>query len=125
MKRKPIKRKKKHPSKKRYENRAHLEYVASMQCCFKTMKISQACNGPTQAHHLLRPYDGVRGMGMKSSDRNVIPLCMHHHNLLHTKYGSEKAFFEAYKLTEDIGKVLARNLWEDNNPDDIDYDTPF
>ncbi len=125
MKRKPIKRKKKHPSKKRYENLKHLKLVSCMQCCFKTMKISQACNGPTQAHHLLRPWDGVRGMGMKSSDRNVIPLCMHHHNLLHTKYGSEKSFFEAYKLTEDIGKVLARNLWEDYNPDDIDSDTPF
>ena len=118
-------KKKKHPSKKRFEDKVHLQFVASMQCCFKTMNISQNCKGPTQAHHLLRPWDGVRGMGMKSSDRNVIPLCMYHHGLLHTKYGSEKAFFEAYGLTENIGKILARNLWEDHNPEDIDKDTPF
>ena len=124
MKRKPIKKKRKQTSK-RFVCREHLEFVANMQCCFKTMKISQNCKGPTQAHHLLRPWDGVRGMGMKSSDRNVIPLCMYHHGLLHTKYGSEKAFFEAYNLTENIGKVLARNLWEDYQPDDIDSDLPF
>jgi hypothetical protein len=124
MKRKPIKKKRKQTSK-RFVCRKHLEMVANMQCCFKTLKISNNCQGPTQAHHLLKPWDGIRGMGMKSSDRNVIPLCMFHHGLLHTKYGSEKAFFEAYNLTENIGKVLARNLWEDYQPDDIDSDLPF
>jgi hypothetical protein len=102
---------KKRNSKKRYENREHLESVARMQCCLKTFRLATNCSGPTQAHHLLKPYDGVRGMGMRSNDKNVIPLCMKHHQELHTKYGSEKSFFEAYGQEESFGKTVAEALF--------------
>lgn len=96
-----------------------------MQCCLKTLKVSDDCNGVTQAHHLLKPWDGLRGMGMRSNDKNVIPLCMHHHGLLHTKFGSEKAFFESFGLGENLGKALAKNLWESHKITVSDDYLPF
>ena len=117
-------KKKHHSKKKRFEDRKHLISITNMQCCLKTLKVSNGCKGVTQAHHLLKPWDGMRGMGMRSNDRNVIPLCMHHHGMLHTRFGSEKSFFEHFGLGENIGKVLAKNLWLDQHPDD-DNNLPF
>lgn len=121
--------KKKRNSKIRFEDREHLEMVANMQCMMKTFGVSKhekgCCSGATQAHHLLRPYDGVRGMGMRSNDKNVIPLCQHHHTLLHTKYGSEKAFFTAFGLPENLGKKIAESLYTTNSSTKIIDDSPF
>jgi len=121
--------KKKRNSKKRFEDKNHLEMVANMQCMMRTFGASKSeiggCSGPTQAHHLLRPYDGIRGMGMRSNDKNVIPLCQNHHTLLHTKYGSEKAFFTAYGMPEDMGKKIAESLYITNSPMKTTDDSPF
>ena len=111
--------------KKRFVDKEHLKSVANMQCCLKTFGIAEDCNGVTQAHHLLKPYDGTRGMGMKSNDKNVIPLCRHHHTLLHTKYGSEKSFFKAYGLQEDFGKQIAESLYNNKIIKTDPDDSPF
>lgn len=70
------------------------------------------CQGPIQAHHLLRPWIGSKGMGKRADDRNVIPLCMKHHAELHTKFGSEASFFKHHNLPEDHGQKLASSIYE-------------
>ena len=117
--------KRKRNSKTRFTDKAHVQSVCNMQCMMRTFKVAEYCKGPTQAHHLLKPYDGARGMGMRSNDKNVIPLCQHHHHLLHTKFGSEKAFFTAYGMPEDIGKKIAESLYTTTSTKEIDDNTPF
>jgi hypothetical protein len=112
---------KKRPSK----NTKHLQYVRSLPCTIcKAGYYSH--HRIVQAHHLLKPWLGVRGMSLKAEDANVIPLCLFHHQLLHTKYGSEKLFFENYGMKGDFGKVYAKSLWEGTQMHDIDNnDLPF
>lgn len=65
-------------------------------------------------------------MSMKADDRNVIPLCLHHHHLLHSKYGSEKALFTKYGMQENFAKLYAQELWENKESLlHIDDDLPF
>lgn len=112
---------KKRPSK----NQKHLNYVRSLPCTVcKAGFISH--HKTVQAHHLLKPWSGVRGMSLKATDANVIPLCLFHHQLLHTKFGSEKAFFENYGMQPDYGKKYAKSLWENTSiDDDIEDELPF
>ncbi len=98
-------KKKKKP--KQYKNKKHLEYIHTLDCCLKEVK---DCLGPVQAHHLLKPWDGFRGMGMKASDRNVIPLCLRHHIMLH-KSGNEFSFFIQMAGQSDYGMDIAEQLW--------------
>lgn len=93
---------------KRYENKKHMDYIHMLPCC---LKVTGACFGVIQAHHLLRPWDGTRGMSLKASDRNLIPLCQRHHIMLH-KRGNELAFFEETSGYADYGKVVAQRHWK-------------
>lgn len=83
-----------------------LAWVHSFDCC-----IGVGCGGPIQAHHLLRPWIGTRGMAMKADDRNLVPLCMHHHHELHFIFGSEEKFFDHHKGSPSYGRELAEMLW--------------
>jgi len=64
---------------------------------------------------------------MKADDRNAIPLCLHHHHLLHSKFGSEKALFENYGMKSDFGKKYAQELWEGTTSEleDSNDELPF
>ena len=95
---------------KRVKSKKHLEHVRTLQCCASSL----SCSGDTQAHHLLKPWAGGRGASLKADDRNVIPLCMYHHGVLHTKYGSERSFFQTFGRGEDFGKGLAQFIWEES-----------
>ena len=110
---------------KRYKNREHLMWVKTLPCLIN----SQDCEGVTAAHHLLKPYDGSRGMGMKANDRNVIPLCQYHHTLLHDTLGAEFSLFLRYGLSELTGMIVAEKLWikSPHNPERKEYfdDLPF
>lgn len=55
-------------------SKAHLKRTAERPC---------VCCGaqPVQVHHIIGR--GMRGMGQKSSDMFVIPLCPYHHDQLH------------------------------------------
>ena len=56
----------------------------------------------------------------------MIPLCLHHHSELHTKYGSEKAFFKNFGLPENYGKEMAYKLYEKSKfYRELDDDLPF
>ena len=96
---------------RRYQNKKHLIWVNALGCALKGCK---DCLGPTQAHHLLRPWEGFRGTGRKASDRNVIPLCLRHHIMLHRR-GDENAFFEEMTGSAEKGRELAKFYWN-NSP---------
>lgn len=81
----------------------HLDYVRHRPCCL-CGKVG------VEAHHLLRPWSGVRGMGMKAGDQNAIPLCPHHHRALHHA-GNEERFFAEVTGDESFGRLLAMKLW--------------
>lgn len=100
---------------KRYENKRHMAWVHEFKCCLATYNptpdpLRPVCNGYVQAHHLLKPWDGQRGMGMKANDKNLIPLCMAHHNALHAR-GNELKFFEEATGDEGFGKMIAESIW--------------
>jgi|TARA_R100000455_G_C6272787_1_gene129823 hypothetical protein len=99
-------KKKKKP--KQYKNKEHLDFIHHHDCCLRQCK---DCFGPVQAHHLLKPWDGVRGMGMKSSDKNVVPLCLRHHIMLH-KRGNESSFFAQMTGDPDFGRKISEAIWD-------------
>ena len=94
--------------KKIFRSKKHLQEVSEMPCCITDF----SCGGGVQAHHLLKPWTGGRGMGMRASDENVIPLCQHHHAVLHDQVGDEFKFFVKYGRKETFGQELARDLYE-------------
>ena len=110
---------------KRFVDKEHLAWVRQQPCLIKQAGF-YSCKGVVQAHHLLKPYIGSRGMNLRSGDQNVISLCVHHHAELHTKYGSEKAFFKNVGLPENYGKEMAYKLYEKSKfHRELDDDLPF
>ena len=99
---------------KLYKNKAHLAWVHDLGCCLRNAEIADAirpiCNGVIQAHHLLKPWNGFRGIGMKASDKNVIPLCFAHHQALHNR-GNEFDFFRLAMGDENYGQKVAEVVW--------------
>tara|TARA_R100000149_G_C5841653_1_gene113454 strand:+ start:466 stop:777 length:312 start_codon:yes stop_codon:yes gene_type:complete len=92
--------------KKRYTNKKHLEHIHTLHCCVSNVD----CSGVIQAHHLLKPFDGVRGMGMKANDKNLVPLCLYHHTELH-RMGNEYEFSYKYFGLESQLKHIAQTEW--------------
>ena len=111
---------------KQYRDKRHVRFIQGLTCLIGQKIGSSCCSGPTQAHHLLKPWDGVRGASMRSGDQNCIPLCMKHHMELHTKYGTEKNLFEAYGLGAELVKKYAQAQYEGAKfYFDQDGDLPF
>lgn len=77
-----------------------------LHCCVSNVD----CSGVIQAHHLLKPFDGVRGMGMKANDKNLVPLCLYHHTELH-RMGNEYEFSYKYFGLESQLKHIAQTEW--------------
>ena len=92
--------------KKRYKNKKHLQYIHTLNCSVSNVD----CNGEIQAHHLLKPFDGARGMGMKASDKNLVPLCVYHHRELH-KMGNEFKFSLKYFGIYNQLQYIAQTFW--------------
>lgn len=95
----------------RVKSKKHLIYISKMRCCLADVDFF-GCTHNVQAHHLLKPFQGFRGMGMKSSDSNVVPLCQYHHHLIHDVFGDEDKFWKHFNLKEDYGRNLAEKLWQ-------------
>jgi len=108
---------------KRYINRKHLEYVCSLPCSIathfryqtdgeliETYLVPTPCKNGVQAHHLLKPIYSQRGMGLRASDKDVIPLCYSHHSMLHS-FGNEYKFFEEMTKMKNFGQIVAQQLW--------------
>tara|TARA_R100000781_G_C4068066_1_gene123492 strand:- start:490 stop:834 length:345 start_codon:yes stop_codon:yes gene_type:complete len=96
---------------KRVKNKKFLIHVTEYRCCLEIYS-NFNCQGYVQAHHLLKPYDGMRGMGLKAGDNNAVPLCQLHHAQLHDKHGNENFFWTLFGLSEDFGRQQAKELWE-------------
>ena len=92
---------------RRYTNEKHLAHVRGHDCLLR----GSDCFGGVEAHHLMKPWFGYRGMGMKAGDMNVIPLCHQHHMALHAT-GNENTFWINAGLSPDIGRAVALRLWE-------------
>ena len=93
----------------RCKSKKLLAWVREMACCVQDL----SCNGPIEAHHLMKPWVDGRGMGMKATDKNVVPLCAFHHRQMHTKYGDEFKFFAAHFRPESYGQLLAERIYRD------------
>ena len=91
---------------KRYENKKHLYWIHTQMCIVDNHK----CSPPIQAHHLLKPFDGIKGMGRKANDKNLVPLCLYHHTELH-RMGSEEKFSLKYFGTDEQIKSYAQHFW--------------
>lgn len=87
------------------KNRKFLSYIHEHECI-----IGECCDGPVQAHHLLRPWSGFRGTGMKAGDENCVPLCFSHHHELHMR-GDEDAFFYEKSGNADLGRQSSESFW--------------
>ena len=84
--------------------------------------------GPIQAHHLLKPKSKLRGFGLRANDDEVIPLCMYHHQKLHTKFGDEHKFLKNYGFKDDAAIKHAEEIYQQyqyENSDDYKDDLPF
>ena len=68
------------------------------------------CRPAIQAHHLLKPWNGIKGMGRKANDKNLVPLCLYHHTKLH-RMGSEEKFSYKYFGTNEQIKSYAQHFW--------------
>lgn len=108
---------------KRYINKKHLKYVSDLPCSIathfryrvdggsqETYSVPTPCKNLVQAHHLLKPINSTRGVGRKASDKDVIPLCIYHHNMLH-RMGNEFKFFTEVTNNKYFGQILAQQLW--------------
>ena len=92
---------------KRKKNIRHVKYVTEMPCCLRQYG---GCEYGVQAHHLLKPMFGTRGMSMRSDDSNVIPLCYKHHSQLH-RTGNESKFFESITGDQMFHYNLVKKIW--------------
>lgn len=99
----------------RYVDKEHLLFVSRQECFVKNCGGSE-CNGPIQVHHLLKPSDKKKGLSFKAGDDQTIPLCMHHHSELHTKFGDEFKFFQAYGKKNEAGQEFAKLLFQKGLP---------
>ena len=88
---------------KQFRSKKHMDFIRKQRCC-----ICGATN--VEAHHLLRPWRGHRGMSMKSGDENLVPLCVRHHRELH-HYGDEDSYWKEVDGQTEFGRRTAYRLW--------------
>ena len=99
--------------KKRYVNKKLAMIVSELNCCLSEFGTATNFSGGVQAHHLLKPWDGSRGMSMRASDKNLIPLCYRHHAELHDQLGTEANLFDKYGLATHFGQMLAEDIYNE------------
>ena len=95
---------------KRFQSRKYLEYITSEFDCI-LFPYAWCKRRPVQAHHLMKPVYSVRGMGLRASDKDVVPLCFDCHTELH-RNGNELNFFKLKANNENLGKEKCQELWE-------------
>lgn len=113
---------------KRYENKDYLKWVVRTKPCMLCKAGFYTHSQEIQAHHLLKPASGLRGFGLRANDNEVVPLCSHHHHMLHTKFGNEHKFLRKFGFTEDAMRDYAQDLFQEYeyiNSEDYQDDLPF
>lgn len=86
---------------------SHLDCIRQLPCCAcMVIKRSEKRN---EAHHL-KFGTGERGMGMRSTDKNAVPLCRIHHNQVENAGAkNEVAVFQSWGIGDAL--QLASDLW--------------
>jgi hypothetical protein len=84
---------------RRYRNRAHLMYVASLPCL-------RCERQPAEPHHLR--FVQPRALGRKVSDEFAVPLCRTHHREVH-RHGDEAAWWKSAGINP---VAIAHRLWQ-------------
>jgi len=95
---------------KRFEDKAHLDFVRQLPCC---VCFEDRSDVHRAAHHLMRGV--LRGVGRKAPDSAVIPLCSSCHSNLHEN-GCEVTYLSNRGIQDPVG--LAKTLFE--NTDDYE-----
>lgn len=88
MKRSPMRRRR-GEARNSYARRARdfpfMAWIKAQRCLVSTLDPDHVCNGRSEADHI--GDIGVRGLGMKCSDRETLPLCPSAHRDRHGKRG--------------------------------------
>ena len=103
----------------RYTNKPHEDWIHSRVCILSTL--SPCYGAPVQAHHLMRPRHGERGMGLRANDRNLVPMCAIHHRALHM-HGDEDAYFLEVTGDDSWGKNSAQFFWLTSPYYEVEHD---
>lgn len=96
------------PKTARIKDKAHLKRVCEMRCYVCPVS-------PCDAHHLMRAES--RGMGYKTGDDCVIPICRNHHSQLHNI--GEDEFFALYGKDYDSVVSFAKALYSNKKCDKL------
>lgn len=64
------------PKPKRNIDKKYIEWIKSLNCC-----CCGARNEFSDPHHVNKKGHG--GVGTKANDRRAVPLCHHHHTIVH------------------------------------------
>jgi len=89
---------------KTFRSKEYLEWIGKLPCLI--------CGAESVPHH-----EGKRGMGIKASDFDTIPLCNEHHQFRHqhgrNTFAAKYGFVDSSSY-ENVIKRLNK-LWEDIN----------
>lgn len=97
---------------KRFQSRKYLEYITSEFDCI-LFPYAWCKRRPVQAHHLMKPFYSVRGMGLRAGDKDVVPLCSDCHRELHLN-GNEEKYFKLITDNENFGREKCQELWKES-----------
>jgi ERF superfamily len=84
---------------RRYRDRAHLKFVASLPCL-------RCERQPSEPHHLR--FAQPRALGRKVSDEYAVPLCRTHHREVH-RHGDEAAWWASVGID---AVAVAHRMWQ-------------
>ena len=97
---------------KRYVNKKHLVWVSELSCILEEFNKGR-CADEIQVHHLLKPFYSLRGMSLRSGDKDVVPLCSFCHKDLHM-HGNELKFFNEIANNQNLGQEKCQKLWKES-----------
>ena len=97
--------------KKRFVSKKHLEHLTTLDCSL--FPYVWCRRRPVQAHHLMKPFYSVRGMGLRAGDKDAIPLCFDCHRELHLN-GNENKYFKLITDNENFGREKCQELWKES-----------
>ena len=97
---------------KRYVNKKHLVWVSELSCILEEFNKGR-CADEIQVHHLLKPFYSLRGMSLRSGDKDVVPLCANCHKDLHM-HGNELKFFNEIANNQNLGQEKCQELYRES-----------
>ena len=83
----------------------HMDMVASLGC--------YCCSRPAALHHIRNNGKGNVGMGRRSSNYEVIPLCHDHHQGKFSIHMSKKAFEKKFGKEKEILDIVLQRVKEE------------